>query len=58
MVSNNAIFARFNKIEAAKASFENVRQIKFAIGDDLADAAQLLNDLVSEGEEISIEISY
>ena len=54
MIKNDAIFARFNKIEAAKASFASeARKVELALVDDALQLAQKLFNYVTEETALS-----
>jgi uncharacterized protein (DUF3084 family) len=54
MVSNDAIFARFNKIEAAKASFASeARKVELALVDDAQALADKLTEYTTQERELS-----
>jgi hypothetical protein len=54
MIKNDAIFARFNKIEAAKANFATeARKVELALVDDALQLAQKLFNYVTEETALS-----
>jgi hypothetical protein len=54
MISNDAIFARFNKIEAAKASFAaEARKVELALVDDAKQMVDTINEYISTEQDLA-----